>query len=68
MGLVARSSSQGDHSHFTSGCVIDVEFDLEENPLVSEEHLSEVEEFLTTYPDLTKEYIPIAIIGEGMVL
>lgn len=68
MGLVCRSSSQGDHSQFGSGCVIDVDFDLEVNPLVCEEHMAEVEEFLTSYPELTKDYIPVAVIGEGTSL
>lgn len=69
MGLVCRSSSSADHhGHLASGCVIDVDFDLEVNPLVCEEHMAEVEEFLTSYPDLTKDYIPIAVIGEGRLL
>ncbi len=70
MVLVGRSesfsfadltSSQLGHTE----CAINADFNLDEDPLVHEEHIAEVEDFLLSFPDLTKNYIPIAVIGEG---
>lgn len=68
MGLVGQSaffSSQGDTTTPSTCCSINTDFDLDSHPLVFEEHINEVEEFIQSYPDLTKNYIPIAVIGEG---
>ena len=60
MGLVGWSSSQAD-----SLGSVNPDYNLEEDPLVTENDMAEVEGFLEAYPELTKDYIPIAVIGEG---
>lgn len=60
MGLVGRPSSQAD-----SPGSVNPDYNLEEDPLVTEGDMAEVEGFLEAYPELTKDYIPIAVIGEG---
>lgn len=64
MGLVYPPSSQPD-SFGHSECTIDVDYNLDDDPLVSEQDIAEVEDFIQSYPDLTKDFIPIAVIGEG---
>lgn len=65
MGLVGRSPSVSVPFEATDDFVIDDNYDLEGDPLVREEDIGEVEDFLLGYPGLTKEYIPLAVIGEG---
>jgi hypothetical protein len=45
-----------------------VDLDIDKNPLVSEEHFQDIEDFILSYPALTNDYIPISIIGEGKYL
>jgi hypothetical protein len=44
---------------------INVDYNLDEDPLVNDDDMAEIEEFILSYPELTKDYIPIAVIGEG---
>lgn len=59
MGLVQETANSTSHP------IIDDNYDLETDPLVRKDDIAEVEDFLLSFPDLTKEYIPIAVIGEG---
>lgn len=67
MGLVCQPSSQPDIFGHPE-CIINVDYNLDDDPLVSEQDIAEVEDFIQSYPDLTKDFIPIAVIGEGTTI
>lgn len=69
VGLVASGSGLNLHSLSTQeSAKVIVDLDIDKNPLVSEEHFHDIEDFILSYPALTNDYIPIAIIGEGIQL